>query len=393
MNPSLIAVAVSAAVLCSSFSAHAQNADTRDLTVQGRVNNASCGAPARDLQLTPQQAVAYQVCAPRPASAVQNASLSPLNITAWVDKESNTYAIGESVRLFVKSNKDAYVTVLNVGPSGNTTVLFPNQYQQNNFIAANQVREIPGQGSPAMITVGGPVGRELIKVVASSKAVPLFQPTQLEQAGPWQTVNVKVDSWGRDLQVTMNQQPTRISQQAAQAVEWDSFDKVIRTVEPATQAYYVAPQQAPNIQVVVNTAPQPMAQPQVQTQQAMWSHQAVVNEPFPFTVAMQKNSFRAGEPAQIMISAASACALSVTATDGAGHQITLVSGGAQGVVQPGQAILISAPSGGAGGQYRLDAVCNPTAANRDIVTAAPAGGGAPAAPGNPARAGLIYVVN
>ena len=37
--------------------------------------------------------------------------------------------MGETVRLFVKASKDAWLTVLNVGASGRTTILFPNAHQ------------------------------------------------------------------------------------------------------------------------------------------------------------------------------------------------------------------------------------------------------------------------
>ena len=66
-----------------------------------------------------------------------------LDVVSWVDRSDYTYAEGEDVTLFVKTSKDAYVTVLNVDPAGQTTILFPNEYQPDNLVRANRVVEVP----------------------------------------------------------------------------------------------------------------------------------------------------------------------------------------------------------------------------------------------------------
>lgn len=170
-------------------------------------------AAARDL--TVEQTAVFSVQAPAPASG------DALRVVAWVDHADNRYAIGEAVQLFVRTNKDAYLTVLNVGPSGNTTLLFPNAYQKDSRVAGNRIAEIPGKGSGASIRVGGPVGRELIKVIASTSPAPVFEATQLTGAGPFATVAGGSRSVARDLQVTMD---------GGTGHQWDDYNKVITTV-------------------------------------------------------------------------------------------------------------------------------------------------------------------
>ena len=173
------------------------------------------GDGARDL--TVEQTAVHAVTAP--ASAAGGAGR--ISVTAWVDHADNTYAVGERVRLFVKPSKDAYVTVLNVGPSGQTTMLFPNAHQKDNKIAGNQVVEIPPPASGASIKVSAPVGRELIKVVASTSPVPLFPAMKMRSAGPFATLDADARSVARDLQVTMDTQASQ---------EWDDYNKVITTI-------------------------------------------------------------------------------------------------------------------------------------------------------------------
>ena len=138
---------------------------------------------ARDLSV--QQKAVFTVQAPAPQASESSEALS---VVAWVDHEDNTYAVGEAVRLFVRANKDAYLTVLNVGPSGSTTLLYPNATQTDTHVRAGQVVEIPGRDSGVSIRVSGPVGRELIKVIASTSPAPVFEGAKLTGGGPFLTV-------------------------------------------------------------------------------------------------------------------------------------------------------------------------------------------------------------
>ena len=173
------------------------------------------GDGARDL--TVEQTAVHAVQAPATAAG----GTGRLNVTAWVDHADNTYAVGEQVRLYVKPSKDAYVTVLNVGPSGQTTMLFPNAHQKDNKIPGNQAVEIPSAASGASIKAAAPVGRELIKVVASTSPVPLFPAMKMRSAGPFATLDGGARSVARDLQVTMDTQANQ---------EWGDYNKVITTV-------------------------------------------------------------------------------------------------------------------------------------------------------------------
>ena len=112
----------------------------------------AAGDGARDL--TVEQTAVHSVQAPAPAATASGR----LSVTAWVDQADNTYAVGEKVRLFVKPSKDAYVTVLNVGPSGQTTMLFPNAHQKDNKVPGNQAVEIPSAASGGEHQGGGSRG-------------------------------------------------------------------------------------------------------------------------------------------------------------------------------------------------------------------------------------------
>lgn len=117
------------------------------------------------------------------AAAAGSARPGSLRVTTRFDREDLTYRKGETVRLTVETNEDAYVTVVGVGPSGSTVQLFPNALQPDNLVKANTPVEIPSAGSGAQITVNPPFGAELIKVVASDKPIAVVPDTQAERAG------------------------------------------------------------------------------------------------------------------------------------------------------------------------------------------------------------------
>ena len=118
--------------------------------------------------LTVEQTAIYNV---RPTTTTTTTTTGDegLEVMAWVDRPDYTYASGEDVRVFVETNKDAYVTVLNVDPAGEATVLFPNQYQSDNFLAAGRALQVPDPSAGFRFVVTGNVGVELLKVVASTR--------------------------------------------------------------------------------------------------------------------------------------------------------------------------------------------------------------------------------
>ena len=290
-------------------------------------------AAARDL--TVEQTAIFTVQALAPAAASPGA----LNVVAWVDHADNTYAIGEAVGLFVRASKDAYLTVLNVGPSGNTTMLFPNAFQKDARVRANQVVRIPAPGAGTSITVSGPVGRELIKVIASTSPAPLFQAAKLTGAGLFAMLDGGSRSVARDLQVTMDAQTNH---------EWDDYNKVITTI--ASRPVAAAP---------LMPAPSGVAWP------AMGST---------LRIATDKSQYRLGEPVSVYVSSAAPCYLTLVSIGSSGQARVLLPNAMQPqnllpaiqtVVFPGAGSNLKVTPIGPPGVETVTAICS--ADNRPVV--------------------------
>ena len=126
MNRSLklIASLFGGMLMLQSFSSHADLAPPSGASSPPAQTAANGGK-----DLTPVQRPLAELTAPQ----------SALKVTAWVDHPDKTYLFGEQVVLNVKTDQDAYVTVLDVGTSGKVHIIFPNQFQKNNRVLAGQV--------------------------------------------------------------------------------------------------------------------------------------------------------------------------------------------------------------------------------------------------------------
>jgi hypothetical protein len=98
--------------------------------------------------------------------AYQLAQLYPDGQFKMVPK-SHVFTSGDRVKFLVRTNQPGYLTVLNVGTSGMTHVLY------NNYVQAMTLTEVP-QGSNLQFV--GPAGREKVIMMLSSTPNPLGNP-------------------------------------------------------------------------------------------------------------------------------------------------------------------------------------------------------------------------
>ena len=188
---------------------------------------------------------------------------SDLKITAWVDREDDTYHAGDTLKLFVKTNRDAYVTVVDVGTSGKVLVLFPNKHASDNRILADKVLEIPGPDAPYDIRVAGPAGQELIKVIATTRPGSIIRADQLSELGPFQSYGGSAESLTKDLAIELKPNAPEAPGAASNAPKGATatVHKIIR--------------------IVAQQSPTAEAPPQPQTGEPAPSVSASPNQPVP----------------------------------------------------------------------------------------------------------------
>jgi hypothetical protein len=155
------------------------------------------GAEARDeillRDLTPEQRPMAELETPR----------GDLDVRIWTGRRDATYRPGDHVTLFVEASKDAYITILDVGTSGRTHVIFPNKMQRDNRVRAGEVVAIPDEDARWRLRVGGPPGRELVKVFASEQPFSLYKDDDVEESGPFRTYRRQGEALTRELSLEL----------------------------------------------------------------------------------------------------------------------------------------------------------------------------------------------
>ncbi|MDR2523235.1 MAG: DUF4384 domain-containing protein [Synergistaceae bacterium] len=116
---------------------------------------------------------------------VEEMSKGDFTATLATDKEDSVYSSGEKIVLTFKSEKDAYLTILDFTPSGQIVVLFPNKWVENNFVKAGQEIKIPADGQKFAMKAGNTVGVDVVKAIATEKDVQIFNPENSQLAGPF----------------------------------------------------------------------------------------------------------------------------------------------------------------------------------------------------------------
>lgn len=97
------------------------------------------------------------------------ADTNRLQVKVWTEK--TVYRVGEPLRISVRVNRDAYITLVDLGTSGAVTVLYPNRFHQNNFVRGERDVMIPPPDAEFTLAVQGPKGFEQIRAIATEQAV------------------------------------------------------------------------------------------------------------------------------------------------------------------------------------------------------------------------------
>ena len=104
--------------------------------------------------------------------------LSSPSLTVEVWTKATRYHVGEEVTFHIRASRDCWIVLLDLQTSGEVHVLFPNSYQRDNFVRANDIHAIGSAASPFAVEVTGPAGVEGVKVIASRKPIGLGIPVE-----------------------------------------------------------------------------------------------------------------------------------------------------------------------------------------------------------------------
>jgi hypothetical protein len=102
-------------------------------------------------------------------------------VHADVDHASRRYEEGDNLVVSVTSEADAYIHMVYRQADGKVYQIFPNSGQRDNHIKAGETLRFPAEDGLFRWIVGPPLGKELIKVIASKQPLGRLSEAQLQQ--------------------------------------------------------------------------------------------------------------------------------------------------------------------------------------------------------------------
>ncbi|MEW6027118.1 MAG: DUF4384 domain-containing protein [Planctomycetota bacterium] len=149
------------------------------------------------------------------------ASSGHFKVKVWADKgEGSVYKEGEHVQFHFRSGKDCYIYLYHMDAAGSVKLLFPNSFNRDNRVKANQVYSIPDDTMNFDFQITEPLGAEMVKAFASLQ--------------PIKDMEIKPDETGfRDIGKIMDAKTRDIITRSIEAVAKEGFAEntcVITTV-------------------------------------------------------------------------------------------------------------------------------------------------------------------
>lgn len=95
-------------------------------------------------------------------------TLRDITVTPHVQEFSaECVPLNTEIRLQITTSAPCFLYIINIGTSGKTTVLLPNEYQADNYFQGGQTYYLPGKDYG--FSLQGPSGKEIIHIMAFSK--------------------------------------------------------------------------------------------------------------------------------------------------------------------------------------------------------------------------------
>ncbi len=122
----------------------------------------------RFLKITVMLALVAAYASPAGADRYWLSSDDGPDIEVWTNKGYDaTYYYGEDVAVYFRAERDCYVVVYDIDPSGWVNVLFPSNYYNSCYVTGDRVYRIPDYYSDYTLEVSSRSGTEHIFAVAS----------------------------------------------------------------------------------------------------------------------------------------------------------------------------------------------------------------------------------
>jgi len=127
------------------------------------------------LSVSAQETASRQLEVAKKIVNIKNDAPNPeFKVKLSVNRPNATYKFDEEVAFKFEASKDCYLTLLNIGSSGKVSIIFPNQYQKENFVKANVEYQVPAEVAKFIYRAAPPEGTDVVKAIATLNHYKLF---------------------------------------------------------------------------------------------------------------------------------------------------------------------------------------------------------------------------
>jgi hypothetical protein len=115
-----------------------------------------------------------------------------VDVEIWTNKGPGArYCVGEEIEIYFRTNRDAWVAVIDFDTRGSAHRIFPNRFDREHFVRGGKTYRLPVDGYS--LEVEGPPGREVVTAIASTDRRELRRAVDhlidssryLPTSGPW----------------------------------------------------------------------------------------------------------------------------------------------------------------------------------------------------------------
>jgi TolB-like protein len=124
------------------------------------------------------------------------------NSTGKKIENRGTTKIGEKVVFNFSSNKNGYLTIVDIQPGGDVVILFPNDIHPSNRVEAGRLYKIPSSNDTFEITVTEPAGADTLVAFFTVNRVKWLDRDKLTGSGFWSVRKKEKLALSRGFQVT-----------------------------------------------------------------------------------------------------------------------------------------------------------------------------------------------
>lgn len=107
-------------------------------------------------------------------------------VRVWMDGDRDVYRVGDRSRVYVRTDRDAFVTVLHIDTNGDVEVLFPTSPSDDGYLRGGRTFSVRQRGS-SYLNVRGGYGIGYVFAVASSEPQDgrVLRDLYYRRAGSW----------------------------------------------------------------------------------------------------------------------------------------------------------------------------------------------------------------